>query len=211
MLEAGKALGRIVVLVVDVDIAVCNSFTHIFGQKALVHIGLCCLRGKLHHHTGRGVGIHIGILAGDIVGLRVNDALEDFPALRLAGEVALVAVGDILLRHLFARALHKLHLDAVLDFLNAHLFPAVVGNLVGDLGCEHYIFTFLGDCHCFQYGCNNLLVVELDCAAVSFNNAFYHCGQKIGPGRQAGRVRFECKDIPLAGCLCTFSGIKLLT
>ena len=123
MLEAGEALGRIVVLVVDMDVAAGHRLAYLLGEKAFVHVGLCRLGCELHHHAGRGVGVHVGILAGDVVGLRINDALEDFPALRLAGEVALVAVGYVLLRHLLARALHQFHLHAVLNFLNAHLLP----------------------------------------------------------------------------------------
>ena len=41
VLNAGKALCRIVVLVMDVDISVLDSFLDIFGKKALVNERLC--------------------------------------------------------------------------------------------------------------------------------------------------------------------------
>ena len=38
MLDAGKALGRVVVLVVDMDVVVLHRLLDIFGKKTFVHI-----------------------------------------------------------------------------------------------------------------------------------------------------------------------------
>ena len=40
MLDAGKALCRIVVLIVDMDVVVSYSLFHVLGEEALVNIGL---------------------------------------------------------------------------------------------------------------------------------------------------------------------------
>ena len=77
MLDAGKALCRIIVLVVDVDVVVLYSLLHIVGEHALVHIGFCGLGSELHHHSGRSVSVHVRVLAGDLGRLGVDDLLED--------------------------------------------------------------------------------------------------------------------------------------
>ena len=78
MLDAGKTLGWVVVLVVNVDVVLLNCLLHIVRKHAFVDIRLGRLGSELHHHAGRSVCIHVGILAGDLGSLSVDDLLEDF-------------------------------------------------------------------------------------------------------------------------------------
>ena len=67
VLAAGEALCGVVVLVVYVQIVVAHSLLCLLAQKNIVYEWLCCLAGEFHHHTCRGVGVHVGILAGYII------------------------------------------------------------------------------------------------------------------------------------------------
>ena len=167
MLDAGEGLGRIVILVVDVDISVLHGLANVLGQQALVHESLGGLGRELHHHTGRGVGIHIGVLPGDVGGLGLYDLLEDFAGLGLSGKVAFVAVSYISLGDLLARALHKLHLHEVLDVLDAKAGLFILGNLVGDFSRENYIPAASVRFHCFEYRIDYLAIIEIDGPSVS--------------------------------------------
>ena len=69
MLEAGKALGRVVVLVVDMDVSIVHGSTRFVRKQAFIHVSLRRLGCELHHHAGRRVGIHVGILPGDVIRL----------------------------------------------------------------------------------------------------------------------------------------------
>ena len=62
----------------DMDVVARDRVTHVVRQQAFVHIGLGRLRGEYHHHARRRVGVHVRVLAGDLVGLGVDDLLEDF-------------------------------------------------------------------------------------------------------------------------------------
>ena len=174
VLDAGQGLRGIVVLVVDVDIVVGDRLADRVGEQDFVHVALRGLGGELHHHAGRGVGVHVGVLAGDVVHLRVDDGLENLVRLGLAGHVAFVAVADVLLRHFLAGAVHQLVFDHVLDFLHGHLFLVDRGDRVGDLGGEDDVFARLRHIHRLQDGCDNLLVVELDVSSVAFEYTFNH-------------------------------------
>ena len=57
VLDTGQALSRIIVLIVNVNIASGDRFPYVLGEQALVDIGLRGFRSELHHHTGRSVGI----------------------------------------------------------------------------------------------------------------------------------------------------------
>ena len=120
VLETGETLGRIIIFVMDMDIAVVDSLADILGKQAFVHVSLRCLGRELHHHAGRRVGIHVRILTCNIIGLSVNDFLENFASLGLAREISLVSVRNIFLGDFLAWTFHKFELDAVLDFLDTH-------------------------------------------------------------------------------------------
>ena len=77
VLDAGKALGRIVVLVMDMDVVVLDSFLDIVRKHALIHVRLCGLRCEFHHHSGRSVGVHVRVFSRDLSGLCIDDFLED--------------------------------------------------------------------------------------------------------------------------------------
>ena len=65
-------------------------------------------------------------------------------------------------------------LNYVLDFLNGHLLLGQKGDIVGDLGSQHNIFTVLRYIHCLEDGGNNLLVVKFDATSIAFEYTFYH-------------------------------------
>ena len=174
MLDAGEGLGGIVVFVVDVDVVAGNGLTHGVTEEAFVHIALGGFRSELHHHARRGVCVHVGVFTGDVVGLGLDDGLENLVGLGLAGKVALVAVADILLGNLLAGAVHEVALNYVLDFLNGHLFLGKQGDVVGNLGGKHNILTVFGDIHGLEDGGHYLLVVEFDATSIALEYTFYH-------------------------------------
>ena len=174
VLDAGQGLGRIIVLVVDMDVVLRHGVADIVGEEALVHIALGRLGGELHHHARRGVGVHVGVLPGDVVGLRVDDGLENLRALGLAGHVALVAVADVFLGDLLAGAVHQFVLDDVLDLFHGHFLLVDAGNRVGDLGGEDDILSVFRHIHGFQDGGDDFLVVEFDVSSVAFQYSLDH-------------------------------------
>ena len=107
MLTAGKRFGGIIVLVVDMQIVVLHSITGFLGQQIVVDKRFRRLRSELHHHAGRSVGVHVGILARHIVVLDVHDIKEHLTCLRLTGNRTLIAIGDILLCHILTARLHQ--------------------------------------------------------------------------------------------------------
>jgi len=179
VLDTGQGLRRIVVLVMDMDVIVLHRLADIFGEEAFIHIGLGRLGGEFHHHAGRGVGVHVGILPGDVVDLGIDDVLENLGGFSFAGEVALVAVGDIFLRNFLAGALHELHLDAVLDILDAHFLLVYLGNGLGDLGCKDDVLPIFGNGHGLEDCGHDFLVVEVDVSSVTFQYALYHSWQCV--------------------------------
>ena len=174
VLDAGQGFGRIIILVMDVDVVAGHRFPDIAGQQALVHVTLGRLGSEFHHHARRGVRVHVGILAGDVIGLRVDDGLEDLVGLGLAGQVALVAVGDVLLGDFLARALHELELDAVLDILDAHFVAVHLGDGIGNLGGQDDVLSAVGYIHRLKDGGNDFLVVEVDDATVALDDVLDH-------------------------------------
>ena len=88
VLDAGQGLRGIVVLVVDVDIVVGDRLADRVGEQDFVHVALRGLGGELHHHAGRSIGVHVGVLAGDVQ--LVFDDVLDF----LHGHLLLLEGGD---------------------------------------------------------------------------------------------------------------------
>ena len=168
VLDAGEGLGGIVVLIVDVDVVVGYSLAHGVAQEALVHIALGGLRGKFHHHARGRVRVHVGVFSGDIVGLGLDNGLEDFVTFGLSCDVTFVAVTDVLLGHLLAGAVHQVVLNHFLDFFHGHDIFVQLGDSLGNLGGEDDILTGIGHIHGLQDGGNNLLVVEIYTATVTF-------------------------------------------
>ena len=102
MLHAGKRLCWIIVLIVDMQIVVLHSVATVLRQQIVVDEGLRRLRGELHHHTCRCVGVHVCILARHVVVLNVHDIEEHLARFGLTCHTALVAIGDVLLCHVLA-------------------------------------------------------------------------------------------------------------
>ena len=160
----------------NVDVVVLHGVAHLLAQQVVVHERLGALRGKLHHHAGRGVGVHVGILARDLVFLDVHNLHEHVARFGFACDGPLVAVGDVLLGHVLACAFHQLHLHGVLNVLHRHLGFALGGNVVSDAHDEVLVLALVGVEHGFADGCLDFLVVEANDATVSFNYRLYHFG-----------------------------------
>ena len=92
VLYTGKRLGWIVVLVMNMYITALHGTLHLFVKQIVINEWLGAFAGKLHHHSGRSVGIHIGILARDIIILRANDTLENLASLGLTRYASCIAV-----------------------------------------------------------------------------------------------------------------------
>ena len=121
MLHAGEALGGVIVLVVDVQVVPLHGIQDLFAQQVVVYKRLGGFAGKLHHHACRCVGIHVGVFAGDVVGLDVDDFQKHVACLGLAGDAALVAVGNVFLGNVLAAAFHQFQFDHILDGFYGHL------------------------------------------------------------------------------------------
>ena len=171
MLHTSQRLRGIIVLVVDVQIVMFYSITTLVRQQIVVHERLGRLRSKLHHHTSRGICIHIGILARHIIALDVHDIQEHVACLSLTGNRALVAIGNIFLGHIFATRLHQFQFYQVLNLLHRHLTVATLGNVVGNLIQQAFIFALIRVHHGLANSSHNLLLVESNDASVSF----YYC------------------------------------
>ena len=117
----------------DMQIVIFHSFLDFFTQQVIVHERFGRLAGKLHHHTGRRVGIHIGILAGNIVRLNVYDFQEYIARFCFTGDASLVTVGDVFLCNILAATVHQFQFDSILDGFDCHLCVTFKGNVIGDL------------------------------------------------------------------------------
>ena len=174
MLATGKALGRIVILVMDMQVVVAYSLNHLLAQEEIVHERLCCLARELHHHSGRSVGVHVRVLACDIIRLDVDDLLEYVTGLRIAGNAALVTVSDVLLGNILTATLHELQLHHILDCLDTHLRISLERDTVSNLTDERHVLTLV----CVQHGLtdsrDNLFFIEADNTSVALHNCLNH-------------------------------------
>ena len=174
VLHTGERLRGVVVLVVDVQIVMGNGVAGILREQVVVDEGLCGLRGELHHHACRRVGVHVSILAGDIVVLDVDDIEEHLARLGFSGHTALVAVGDVFLGHVLAARLHQLQLHEVLDFLHRHPLLATLGDAVGYLIEQSLVLTLVGMEHGLTDGGHHFLFVESHNAPVALHYCLNH-------------------------------------
>ncbi len=87
---------------------------------------------------------------------------------KISGNIALVAITDILFGNLLAGAVHQVILYNLLNLFHCHNFLVQLRNGLGNLGSEHDVFAGLGHIHRLQNGGNNLLVVEIYAATVTF-------------------------------------------
>ena len=112
---------RIIVHVVKVDEAVLVRLHHVLRQEE-------SRRDVLRHLARHVVALHrvdrrvlVRVLLLDVLVVALDEG-EDLLVgrIRLAGELALVAVDDVLLRDLMGAHLHDLVLDDILDLLDRH-------------------------------------------------------------------------------------------
>ena len=71
----------------DMQIVVFYRLLDLFAQQVIVNERLGRFAGELHHHAGGRVGIHIGILAGDVVGFDIDDLQEHIACLGFCGAI----------------------------------------------------------------------------------------------------------------------------
>ena len=174
MLHACQALGGIIILVMDVQIVLGDGIQNFFTQQIVVHERLGGFAGKFHHHACRGISIHIGIFACDVVGLDVDNLQEHVARLCLAGNASLVAVGDVFLGNVLAAALHQLHFHQILDGFHRHLRIPLERDAVRNLVYQLQVFTFICMQHGFPDGGGYFFFVESDDASVALEYCLYH-------------------------------------
>ncbi len=174
MLHACKALRRIVVFVMDMQIAVAHSLARFVRQQIVVDKRLSGLAREFHHHSRRRIGVHIRILAGDVIVLGLDDFKEHVACLGTAGYASLVAVGYITFRNLLPGALHQLHLHTVLNLLHSHAFRTGHADSVGNLMYQSLIFAHLRLKHGLADGRLYLFVIIAHDAPVALNYSLYH-------------------------------------
>ena len=174
VLHARQRLRRVVVLVVDVDVAFADGFLDLGREQIVVHEGLRRLARELHHHARGRVGIHVRVLARDVVRLRLDDLEEDVARLRLAGDVALLTVGDVFAGDVLALRLHQLVFHEILNRLDGHRLVALIGDALRDLLRQRNVFAEVGREHRLLNGGDDLVRVKADLAAVAFDDCEDH-------------------------------------
>ena len=174
MLDTGEALGGIVVLIVDVQIVTAHGFARLLAQEIIIDKGLGGLAGELHHHAGGCVGIHIGVLTGDIVVLGIDDFQKQVARFGLARHTAFLAVIDIASGDLLAGALHQLQFHLVLDVLDAHLAATTRANAVSNALDQALVLTGIGGEHRLAYCGLNFFLIIADDAAITLQYGLNH-------------------------------------
>ncbi len=174
MLHACQTLCRIVVLVVDMKIIMADSLACFLRKKIVVNKRLCSLACEFHHHTGRRVGVHVCILTRDVVVFRLDNLMEHIAGLGLAGNAALVAVGNVAFGHFLAGAVHEFKLHHVLNLFDRHPLIAVRAYTVGYFLDKGLVFTKLCGEHGLADGRLDFFFVITDDSAVAFYNCLYH-------------------------------------
>ena len=174
VLYACQRLGRVVVLVVNVQVVALHGLLCLLGQQVVVDEGLGGLAAELHHHAGRRVGVHVGVLACNVVVLDVDYFEEYVPCLSLSCHAPCVAVLDVGLCHVLARTLHQFVLHHVLYLFHGHLAASPHRDAVGNLFYQSLVVAFVGGKHCLADGGRNLLLVESHYSSISFYYGLYH-------------------------------------
>ena len=160
MLHASERFGRIIVLIVNMDIIVTDRLSDFLTQEIVVDKRLCGLAGEFHHHAGRCVRIHIGILACDIRTFDVYNVKKHVAGLCLARNRPLVAVLNVFLSHIFSAAAHQLALHGILNLLHAHLLLTMQGDKAGDAFSQTGILASLRVLHRLADGSHNFHLIE---------------------------------------------------
>ena len=156
------------------NVVVLHGVAHLFREQIVIDERLGRFRGKLHHHTRRRVGIHVGVFARHVVAFDVHNVQKHIACLGLAGDGALVAILNVLLGDVFARTFHQFHLHGILYVLYRHLRLAPESDVVCYLHYQCLIFSLVGVEHGLADGSHNLLLVEAGDAAIALNYCLNH-------------------------------------
>ena len=97
----------------------------------------------------------------------VDDFQKHIARFRLAGNAALVAVGNVFLCYIFTAALHQFHFHQVLNGFHRHLGIALKGDVVGDLAYQLHVFSLVRMEHGLADGSYYFLFIEADDAPVT--------------------------------------------
>ena len=174
MLYASEAFGRVVVFVVNMDIVVAYGIAGFRCEEIVVYEGFCGFAREFHHHSRGRVGIHVGILAGDIVVLCLDDFMEHVAGFGLACYAALVAIGDIAFGDFLAGAVHEFKLDHILNVFHGHAFVAFGSDTVCYFLYQRLVFTKLGCKHGLADGCLDFFLIVTHDTTVAFDYYLYH-------------------------------------
>ena len=177
VLHASEALGGVVVLVVDVEHIVGHSLAHFLAQQIVVDKWFGGFAGKLHHHAGRGVGVHVGVFASDVVVLGVDDFLKHVGGSGLACHITRVAIFDVGARHLLVGALHQFVFHHVLDCLHGHLAFASHTDAVGNALNERFVVVYFCCYHRLANRSLDFFFVVAYLSAVAFEYGLNHSGK----------------------------------
>ena len=164
------------------DVAVLHRFLDILGKQTLVHERLGRFGSELHHHSCRGIRIHVGVLPCHIRRLGLDDLLEDFTGLGRPGKIPLVAVCNVFLCDFLPRTVHQFHFHTVLDVLYTHALLVGLGNPCGNFGGENNVLSCLRDIHRLRDGIDDLLLVELNDPTVALDYIPYHGSVSVRDG-----------------------------
>ena len=151
-----------------------HGFSTFLAQQVVVDKRFGCFARKLHHHSRRRIGVHIGVFARNVVVFYIDDFQKNIACLGFSGHAALVSVGDVGSSHIFAATLHQLHFHLVLDIFHRHLWFSRKSDAVCYLLNQSFIFAFVGVKHRFTNGCHYFLFVKAHDASVSLYNCLYH-------------------------------------
>ena len=118
ILDAGRRLCRIVIQVVDVDVAQLVCFRKTFRQQVFIGIIFGHFGGESHHLPGRRVAAHVGVAQIDIVLVDGDDTVHHVLHLGflVPFRVPPFAIDNVLLRY-FRAHLHQCFFHQVLNLL----------------------------------------------------------------------------------------------
>ena len=157
------------------EVAGAHGIAGFLRKKIVVNKGLGGLAREFHHHSRRGIGVHIGVLARDVVAFGLDDFQEHVAGLGAASDASLVAICYIAFRHFLAGGVHELHFHAVLNLFNCHAFVAGDAYAVGYFLNEGFVFATLGLKHGFSDGGFDFFFIIAYHASVAFDDSLYHC------------------------------------
>ena len=126
------------------QIVAAHCFLGFGRQQIVVDKLLGGLAGKLHYHSCRAVGIHIGVFASYIVVLGIDDFQKYVAGLGIARYAAHISIRDVFLCHFLARTLHQFFFHHVLYLLHLHVFFSLGGDAIHDAHYQAFVFSLFG-------------------------------------------------------------------